>query len=60
MRCDFSLNRLFQLVANGRCGPLSLVVCMNIQAVKITGFIYVAKTHNDPIINSNYTVMFLK
>lgn len=33
---------------------------MNKQAVKVTGFIYIAKAYNNSIVNGNQTVVLLK
>lgn len=60
MGCNISFNCQFQLVANRCSNSFSLIVCMNKQAVKITGFIYIAKAYNNSIVNGNQTVVLLK
>lgn len=53
VRCNISHNGLFQLVTNSCCNSFSLIVCMNKQAVKITGLIDIPKAYNTSIFNSN-------
>ena len=57
---DISLNRSFQLIANSCRNTSSLIIGMDIQTVKVARFIYIPKTYNNSIFNSNYAVMFLK